>query len=157
MLRHISPFEDSDFTIKKFEAAYTADLANGLGNLVSRVAGLIEQNQAQIKLVSPDQAQKKKNKKFDELMDGFLFDQALKYIWDKITEVDGLISETKPWLLAKEKKTKKLEVVLNKAALEIYQISQLLKPFLPKTAEKIEKTITAKKITKGEPLFPRLN
>ena len=89
-------------------------------------------------------------------MNGFLFDQALKYIWDKISEIDGLVSRTKPLELAKAGKTKELTKILNQAANGIYQISQLLKPFLPETAEKVEDIFTAEKIKKGKPLFPRL-
>ena len=152
LLRHINPFTDSDFSIEQFEKAYTADLANGLGNVVSRVAGLIEQNPVKIEI----REQKTENRDFKKLIDGFLFDQALKYIWDKIAEIDGLISETKPWELAKAGKLKEVEKILNQAANEIYQISQLLIPFLPQTAEKIEKIFIAKQIKKADPLFPRL-
>ena len=161
LLRYCHPVQDSDFSLEKFEQAYTADLANGLGNLVSRVAGLIEQNNAKIEIRDPLDAargrQKSEISEFEKLVNGFLFDQALKYIWDKIAEIDGLISKTKPWELAKAGKTKELTKILNQAASGIYQISQLLKPFLPETAEKMEDIFTAKKIKKGEPLFPRLN
>jgi methionyl-tRNA synthetase len=151
LLRYVHPVQDSDFSIAKFEQAYTADLANGLGNLVNRVTGLIEQNNVKIKL-----AKVKPDKKFEKLIDEFSFDQALKYIWDKIAEVDGLISETKPWELAKAGKTKELEKVLNQAANLVFEVSQLLISFLPETAAKVEKIFTAKKIKKGKPLFPRL-
>ena len=96
------------------------------------------------------------DREFSKLIDGFLFDQALKYIWDKIGKIDALISESKPWELAKAGKTKEIKKILEKSANTIYEISQLLKPFLPETAEKVEKIITAKKIRKAEPLFPRL-
>jgi methionyl-tRNA synthetase len=152
LLRHINPFSDSDFSFEQFEQAYTADLANGLGNLVSRVAGLIEQNGINIKQDEQDE----QDKQFTELVEGFLFDQALKFIWEKISQIDGLIAETKPWSLAKEGKQKEVEKILNQAAAEILDISQKLKPFLPQTAETIEKIFTAKNIKKGEPLFPRL-
>lgn len=157
LLRYIHPVQDSDFSTDKLEVAYTADLANGLGNLVSRVTGLIEQNKVKIKLVSPDKVKIEQDKQFTKLLGGFLFDQALKYIWDKIAQADGIISDTKPWELAKAGKTKELEKVVNQTANIVYQVSQLLKPFLPDTADKVEKIITAKKIKKGEALFPRLN
>ncbi|MFA6215412.1 MAG: methionine--tRNA ligase [Patescibacteria group bacterium] len=153
LLRHINPFNDSDFSTEQFEHAYTADLANGLGNLVSRVAGLVEQNSVKIKQDKQD----KQDKVFAKLVEGFLFDQALKYIWDKISKLDGLIAETKPWELAKQGKTKELNKILNEAANGIIEISELLIPFLPETAEKIQKIFQAENIKKGEPLFPRLN
>ena len=193
LLRYIHPVEDSDFSIAKLEAAYQADLANGLGNLVSRVTGLIEQNSVSVKISqnkvpsAPFASQQvrgdlesnrevasqqvrgdlelnrevgagkiSQDREFSKLIDGFLFDQALKYIWDKIGKIDALISESKPWELAKAGKTKEIKKILEKSANTIYEISQLLKPFLPETAEKVEKIITAKKIRKAEPLFPRL-
>jgi methionyl-tRNA synthetase len=44
LARHINPFEDSDFTMEKFKEAYNAGLANGLGNLVSRVMKMAEKS-----------------------------------------------------------------------------------------------------------------
>jgi methionyl-tRNA synthetase len=156
LLRYVNPFEDSDFTIEKFESAYTADLANGLGNLVSRLAGLVEQNQVIIKQGKPDTNRGGQDKALGRLIEGFLFDQALKYIWGKISEIDGLIARTKPWSLAKEGKAKEVQKILNQAVKEILKISFLLQPFLPETAEKIAAVFTAEEIKKGEPLFPRL-
>ncbi len=42
LARHIHPFDDSDFTMERFKAAYNADLANGLGNLTARIMQLAE-------------------------------------------------------------------------------------------------------------------
>ncbi len=67
------------------------------------------------------------------------------------------MSKKEPWVLAKEGKAKELEKVLSEAVSNILRISYLLQPFLPETGEKIEKIFTAKKIKKGEPLFPRLS
>ena len=151
LLRYVNPFDDSDFSYEKLEEAYTADLANGLGNLVSRVTGLIEQNKVAIKLKST-----KPDKQLATLVDGFIFDQALKYIWQSVAEADGIISATKPWELAKAGKAKEVAKILNQTANLIFTVSQQLKPFLPVTAEKVEKIITAKEIKKAEALFPRL-
>jgi len=153
LLRHINPFEDSDFTIEKFETAFTADLSNGLGNLVSRISGLIEQNQILIKKDKSAQL----DKKFGELIENFQFDQALKFIWEKITALDVLIAETKPWVLAKEGKKDEVEKILNQAAAGIKEIAFLLEPFMPETAKKIQLIFAEKNIKKAEPLFPRLN
>lgn len=160
LLSQFSFGTDGDVKTDLFPEKYTADLANGLGNVVSRVTGLIGQNDVKIEIRNPFDAaqgrQKSEIREFDKLVAGFLFDQALKYVWDKISEIDGLISETKPWELAKAGKNKELTKILNQAANGIYEVSQLLKPFLPETAEKVEKIITAKKIKKAESLFPRL-
>ncbi len=152
LLRYIHPIQDSDFSIEKFEESYNSDLANGLGNLVSRVAGLIEQNNIKIKMKLP-----KEDEKFSKLVESFSFDQALKYVWYKISEVDGKISSAKPWSLAKEGKTKEVADILNQAANDVLQISYLLKPFLPSVSVSIKNIFFSLKIVKGDPLFPRLN
>jgi methionyl-tRNA synthetase len=152
LLRYIHPVQDSDFDIDKFKESYTADLANGLGNLVSRVTGLIAQNNIKVKL----EKVKKTDKKLDRFITEFQFDQALKYIWEKIAELDVYVSKKEPWALAKQGKTEKLQIILSKAASGILEVVYLLEPFLPDTSVKIQEIITAKKIEKAAPLFPRL-
>ncbi len=151
LLRYIHPFEDSDFTQEKFEEAYTADLSNGLGNLVSRVTGLIEQNSTTIR--------KPEGQPFSELathMDTFRFDEALKVVWGQVAELDGYISATEPWNLAKEGKSEELQAVLQKAADDLYAIAVSLEAFMPATSDAIKVALTADVIKKAEALFPRL-
>lgn len=156
LLRHIHPFEDSDFTIEKFETAYTADLANGLGNVVSRVAGLIEQNNTKVKIKETSELEKENTAHFEKLMNQFDFNEALKHIWSKISAVDQYISDNKLWTLGKDDNRKRLAVSLQHCVDWLREAVYLLQPFLPGTAETVEKIFTAKKIKKGEPLFPRL-
>jgi len=155
LLRYIHPVQDSEFSIEKLERAYTADLANGLGNLVSRVAGLIEQNGIEIKLLAIENA-KKREGMVGGFIDTFHFDIALKYIWSIISELDKFIDKKEPWVLAKDEKKKELEEILSKSAAGIISVAELLEPFLPETSEKIIKIFFQKKIKKGKPLFPRL-
>jgi methionyl-tRNA synthetase len=151
-LRHISPFEDSDFTYAKFEEAYTADLANGLGNLVSRVSGLIEQNH----VIIPVTQRLEQNAEIDNHVDAYQFDQAIGCIWDQIRAADVYISEHAPWTLAKEGKLAELAEVLTKVTNDIRRIAFLLEPFLPTTSATIAKQFAEERIHKIEPLFPRL-
>src|SRR3989344_4731189 len=153
LLRHIHPVQDSDFSIKKLEDAYTADLANGLGNLVSRVAGLIEQNKVEI-VIPP--LTKGWLGGVDKFIENFQFDQAMKYIWEKITKLDVYVSEKEPWALAKAGKTKELAKVLNEAANGIFEVAKLLEPFLPDTAKRIQEIFSKEEIKKVAPLFPRI-
>ena len=152
LLRHIHPVLDSDFGIKKLEDAYTADLANGLGNLVSRVAGLIEQNSVKVSI----KYQVSSIKFMDKYIENFQFDQAMKFIWEKITKLDVYVSEKEPWALAKAGKTEELAKVLNEASNGIFEVAKLLEPFLPDTAKKIQDVFEKEEIRKGSPLFPRL-
>ena len=153
LLRYIHPVQDSDFDIKHFEQAYTADLANGLGNLVARVSGLIERNKVKIKVKN----QKSKIKSLDDYISNYQFDQAMKLIWEKISELDKFISEKEPWVLAKKGDVKNLTLVLTKAANGILGVANSLLPFLPEAAEKIISIFTAKEIKKGQVLFQRLD
>jgi len=172
LLRYIHPVQDSDFSIKKFEDAYTADLANGLGNLVSRVAGLIEQNNITIKqkinktknqdlhIVSPSRGGEDRggrSKEIEKYLNKFQFDQALKFIWEKITELDVYVSHNEPWALAKQGKIKEFTEVLEKSAHGIFEVAKLLEVFLPETSKNIQKIFLQEKIKKGAPLFPKIN
>jgi len=152
LLRYLSPYEDSSFSETHLGEVYVSDLSNGLGNVVSRVTGLIEQNQIPIKI----KAVKSLPKEYRELFETFNFNDALKLVWRRITTVDELISRTKPRELAKAGKTKELGKILNEAAQTIYEVGRMLGPCMPETADRVEKIITATTIKKSEPLFPRL-
>jgi methionyl-tRNA synthetase len=154
LLKYVQPFEDSDFSIESFEEVYNADLANGLGNLVSRTANMIEKNGGKIKNLKSKEPNKLKIK--NQEIDEYRFDLALKEINNQITEADQLIDKEKPWELAKSDPAKAAEI-LSEVAGRIINIALELKPFLPETADKIEKIFTAKKIKKPiEPLFKRI-
>jgi methionyl-tRNA synthetase len=147
LLAKIHPFEDSDFSYQKFEKAYQADLANGLGNLIARVAKLCQDSSLSFAKtsISFDQSIKKE-------LELYRFDLALEKIWQKISTLDKYLETTKPW----DKKKYELKTILTKAVYQIRQIAFNLKPFLPQTAHEIEKQFGGPKIKKGKALFPRL-
>ena len=151
LLAEFTPFEDGDFTIEKFEKRFNGDLANGLGNLVARVATLLEKNQMELELEKGND--KKLKKEVGEKMTDFRFDETLKILWAKLKESDELLTAKTPW-----KMTDKDEIreVLLPVAQNILNVAVLLAPFLPKTAEKIVLQFSAKQVQKGESLFPRL-
>lgn len=148
LLAKINPYEDSDFTKEKFEDVYNSDLANGLGNLVSRVAKLCE--------ISGFEFEKTSINKFDgtisKPLDEFRFDEAIKIVWAKITETDQYINTNEPWKL----KGEELKSVLTYSVKSLVAIAYYLAPFLPETAVKIEKQFKGPKIKSEDPLFPRL-
>ncbi|MBU1164000.1 methionine--tRNA ligase [Patescibacteria group bacterium] len=156
LLRYVHPVQDSDFTIKHFEESYNADLANGLGNLVNRVSNLVEQGGIKIKN-NRTKNNHKLTKEIEKLMQEYAFDSVLKLIWQEISKLDKLINDTKPWMLAKEGKTKELEKVLTLAVHGIINIGNNIEPFLPQTSEKIIKQFSAKNIKKQKALFPRID
>ena len=144
LARHVSPFEDSDLTLESFKEFYNAHLANGLGNLVSRVMKMSEDNLEQP--VSVDTHGYRFGGYLKEKLDEFRLDLAMNYIWDKIGELDREIQEKKPW------ESKNKEVIIN-LIIKLYQIGCMLKSFMPKTAEAIIEA--TRKNKKPENLFSR--
>lgn len=155
-LKYFSPFSDGDFSEEKFTQAYNADLANGLGNLIARVARLCEN--AGFELVEEHNHELKNIPGIDTYTDAFAeykFNEALMFVWEKISKLDKYINDEKPWTLAKTD-PEQLQTVLQTCVIDIHQIAILLQPFLPETAEKIKKQFKGPKITSEKPLFPRM-
>lgn len=147
LLSKINPVDDSDFTKEKFEESYNADLANGLGNLVSRVARLCETSNFEFK--------SKETSIYPEVasaIEDFRFDTAMKFIWDKISQIDQDINKNEAWKLTGDELKERLQYYLE----EIAEITLNLKPFLPQTVEKIAKVFGGPVIKMQEPLFPRI-
>ncbi len=147
MLSQIPIDSDGDFTFERFKEVYNADLANGLGNLVARVAKLGEQN----KIAAPEVTNLTIVQNVTELLEQFKFNEALSCIWQQITEVDKKINEEKPWELEGEK----LKRILENYVVKIQQIAVNLQPFLPETSEKILTQFSGK-VKSAKPLFPRI-
>lgn len=145
--------KDGDLSWEKMTEKYNANLANGLGNLVSRVVRLAQDQQS-----LPDwQAGTINNQQFEpkevrELLGEYRIADGLEYIWTKIRQANQYVDEMKPWELAKTDAAKFAAVMENLVG-QVAEIAALLKPFLPETSEKIE---TALKTGKVEPLFQRI-
>lgn len=145
-LSQIPSTGDGDFSESKLKTVYNADLANGLGNLVSRVAALSEKiNLSHEKLdLSLDEDVKTH-------LENFSFNEALFSIWKQISELDKKINEDKPWTLEGNDLKDKLLYYVEK----IQIIAFNLKPFLPQTSDKILSQFNGE-IKTSPPLFPRL-
>jgi len=143
-----TPFgEDGDFSEKVLRERHNNELANKLGNLVSRVSGLIEKNgleKCENRLI------KKLNiKKIEKLFDSFEFDKVLNEIFAFIDICNEYIQKKKPW----ETKDRKVLYELKES---ILKIAELLWAFIPETSEKIKKQFSATKIKKVEVLFKKV-
>ncbi|HAI74236.1 TPA: methionine--tRNA ligase [Candidatus Moranbacteria bacterium] len=153
LLLSAGPFgEDIDMTMERMIEKYNADLANGLGNLVSRVIKL----SSDIFLEGRDEALPHlygDDGDMENLINKFEFDQALSYIWKIIADDNKHIAENKPWELVKTDEVKFKEV-MRKLLNDLNLISKLLAPFMPETSEKIKKALEEKKLEKV--LFQRI-
>ena len=148
LARHISPFEDSDFTMERFKDAYNADLANGIGNLASRVMQLAQANlpvPVKVEFVPyPEE--------FRAALQRFDFSAALEYVWGRIQALDQSINHSAPFKVVKTDPEKGRELI-EKMVHELALIDEMLEPILPTTSGKIIEAIMANK--KPENLFPR--
>lgn len=147
LLSQIPSTADGDFSEERLKEVYNSDLANGLGNLASRVAKLCEK----ISLSGITIPSSLSDTTMEHL-EKYNFSRALESIWEEIKKSDKIMNEKKPW----EKEGEYLKNILSALALTITQIAYDLQPFLPNTSEKIINQFTATTIRSGEPLFPRL-
>jgi methionyl-tRNA synthetase len=141
--------EDMDVSWKKFTEKYNADLANGLGNLVSRVIKLAQNSKS--KTASSKKTSKHKAPT-SKLISKMELGRALELIWDMIREDNKYIEDNRPWELARID-NKKFEKVMKKLLDDLKEISFLLEPFLPETSEKIKDALKA---GKTDLLFQRI-
>ena len=153
LLREIPSLDDGDFSEQRFQELYDSDLANELGNLVSRLCTLGEKLKIEIKKTQ------KSTSSTDPILlslmlsiDSFSFSTALESIWKKIKKINLSLDEDKPWSLTSEKAQPVVETLLD----SLHEVGIELTPFLPQTAETIKK-YTKGKITKHKPLFMRLS
>jgi len=151
LLKEIPFGNDGDFSFERLKEVYNADLANGLGNLVARVAKLAEKSGLEFKIDKNSGLEIKGNRAL-VLLDKLEFQRVLEYIWSKYRSLDLYLEKEKPW---KIKEPEKLRAILTPAISEIIKTNKLLKPFLPQTAAKIEKQFLQTKITSSASLFPR--
>lgn len=145
-LAKISPFQDGDFSEEKVMQAYNSDLANGIGNLVARVAKLCEKSgfEANEKILEFDP-------EVEKLLSEFKFNEALSWIWKIIQRADMRVNETQPWKL----EGTELKEVLDELVSLILDVAYNLQPFLPETSTMILKQFSGK-VVSGSSLFPRI-
>ncbi len=171
-LRHVDTFADSDFTWEKFEKAYNNELANDLGNLVQRLAAMcvkynvkIEDMTDMLKISEKDRILKSKGEwlpweeailiGYYERMEKFEYAKAFNYVWGIIQDLNKRIDDEKPWTLAKNGETEKLETCLEMLVRDLLVANQMLQPFLPATAKKITEIFAGEIEPPKTPLFPK--
>jgi methionyl-tRNA synthetase len=151
--KELHPFEDSPFTAEKFKEAYNAGLANGLGNLTSRIMKMAEDNVEPLNKGTIEQFAALKEPGFFEAVESFNLQKAMNVIWEKIAILDQKIQKEKPFALVKTDKEKG-QVLILELVQSLNEVAVMLSPFLPETSEKILKCIRENKMPE-KPLFLR--
>ncbi len=146
LLREMNFGLDATFSEEAFVGRLNADLANDLGNLVSRVTTLLENFGAVEEVTRQiDTADQEIRSKADETrsavrqaMEEFAFQKALSEIWEFIGSVNRYVDSTAPWALAKDpSKRARLEMVLCTLADSLKYLGIMLEPFVPNAAKRI--------------------
>ncbi len=154
LLREIPPHDDGDYSDTRMTQLHTADLANELGNLVSRTCAIAAKDGLEIQTESHPESslpRTRRDKGSSEPLSNINYQLSLISLWDQVKEINKSFNTFEPWAkTAEERKTFMLSVLSQLTA-----IGSSLTPFLPEVGERIVK-VTSGKIEKIPPLFPRI-
>lgn len=149
LLKEIPSFDDGDFSYRRLDEIYNSDLANELGNLVSRLTTLGEKDHLAI---NPHRSGEIYGVATVKLFDNFQFNLILENIWKQIKDLNKNINDLAPWKKTIEERKEFLIQTFEK----IKSLAWQLQPFLPDTAKKIDTAVTGR-IKKISPLFPKIS
>lgn len=140
LLREVGFANDGDFTFERFDAVYESELANGLGNLASRVTAMVEKYRAG---VVPDAAQETTLeaagvaavRECAAAMDAIDLKGAAQQVVALVTEANGYITTAAPWSLAKAGDDAALDTALGALCRALLRLAVMVAPHMPTKAE----------------------
>lgn len=149
--KEISLFEDGELNRTSFKAVYNGDLANGIGNLTSRILKMAETNLSE-RVVIPEENDVW-HTDYIQAFEEFNIKKAIDMVLEKARSLDEEIQNTQPFKLIKIEPEKGKEIIKN-LVICLHGIAKHLEPFLPETSKKIIEAIEVNKMP-TEPLFLR--
>jgi len=157
LLKYGPLLEDADISLEKIKEVYNSELANNLGNLVSRVSKLAEgwgvnKNQSASWRINVKSKTENVKAEMQKYIEEYRSDLALQEAQIYLSKLNKYVQEKRPW----EKGGKERMEIMEPIIADLIHLAGLLKPFMPETAEKIEKIFTVKVITASEPLFRKI-
>ena len=144
LTKEIAYGQDGDFSWERFEERYNVDLANNLGNLVSRVAAMVDRYQSgQLRPTTSateplQQLARSSVAEYQAAMDRYALHEGAAALYRIIDATNEYIAATEPWALARDAANRpRLNDVLYQAAEAVRIVGALLLPIMPKSAGEI--------------------
>jgi methionyl-tRNA synthetase len=136
LLREVPWDGDGDFTWERFDARYEADLANGYGNLASRVLAMTTRYLAGIipdggEPTSLDREGEAVIAEYRQAMDRQMLHEGARHAWRLVARANGFVEETAPWNLAKQDQADALRSTLGALGRALARITLLANPYMP--------------------------
>jgi methionyl-tRNA synthetase len=181
LLREVGFEGDGNFTWDRFDARYTADLADTFGNFVSRALSMVERYRGGVVPADPrnwdtplERASVDALAAYGRAMDALSLQDGAAQVLELASRANRYVEETAPWKLAKEKKEAELDSVLANLARTVARLAVLAAPFIPGKAPLVwgalgaprpleavgfadltHLPVTGQRVTKPPPLFPK--
>jgi methionyl-tRNA synthetase len=146
-LRAITFGQDGSFSWEDLAARYNAELANGFGNLASRVIAMVQRyRDGAVPAADVDprllELTRTAATDADAAVERFAINEAIASIWRLVDELNGYITETEPWQLAKDPaKSGELDTVLATGVHVLGTLAVLLSPVMPKATARLWEAI----------------
>lgn len=152
VLAEVSMFEDSPVSMELIKASYNAKLANGLGNLTSRIMKMAETHLEETVDCS-DLEEETFSEQYTNSLKAFRIDTVAHAVFEHVKLLDMFIQQNQPFKVIKEDQKIGKQLIID-CVRQLYNIAKYLNPLLPDTSKKIKDLIKANKMPET-PLFLR--